>query len=59
MSETTCSPPSDSAPEPRSIYAWLSCPACGSREVRRGPRAADDTVEISCEDCGLTGHYGL
>jgi predicted RNA-binding Zn-ribbon protein involved in translation (DUF1610 family) len=59
MSETTRSPPPDSAPAPQSIYAWLSCPACGSREVLRGPRAADGSVEISCEDCGLTGQYGL
>jgi predicted RNA-binding Zn-ribbon protein involved in translation (DUF1610 family) len=58
MPESTLSPPDDPA-APESIYAWLACPSCGSREVVRGPRAADGTVEIRCEDCGLTGRYGL
>lgn len=58
MSETS-SPPPDSTSAPQSIYAWLSCPACGSRDVLRGPRTADGPVEITCEDCGLTGRYGL
>jgi predicted RNA-binding Zn-ribbon protein involved in translation (DUF1610 family) len=59
MSESTLPPPRDSAPAPQSIYAWLACPSCGSREVVRGPRHADGTVEITCEECGLTGRYGL
>ncbi|MFB6207324.1 MAG: hypothetical protein ABEJ05_12455 [Haloglomus sp.] len=61
MSESTLSPPrkSDSAPAPPSIYAWLACPSCDSREVVRGPRDADGTVEIRCEACGLTGYYEL
>jgi predicted RNA-binding Zn-ribbon protein involved in translation (DUF1610 family) len=59
MSESTLQPPWDSAPAPQSIYAWLACPACDSREVVRGPRNADGTVEIACEECGLSGRYGL
>jgi predicted RNA-binding Zn-ribbon protein involved in translation (DUF1610 family) len=46
-------------PSPESIYAWLSCPECGSRDIVRGPRSADGAVEITCEACGLTGWYGL
>lgn len=51
MAETTEAPPS--------IYAWLRCPNCGSADLTRGPRTADGTVEIECDDCGLTGRYGL
>ncbi|WP_436902955.1 hypothetical protein [Halovenus halobia] len=43
----------------KSIYEWLSCPECGSRDVVRGPRFEDGFVELRCDDCELTAHVGL
>jgi len=45
--------------QPKSIYEWLSCPNCGSREVVRGPRFADDSVRLCCGECGTTSRVGL
>jgi len=45
--------------EPKSIYEWLSCPECGSREVIRGPRFDDGSVELRCDECGLQSRVGL
>lgn len=45
--------------QPISIYEWLSCPNCGSRDVVRGPRFADDSVELRCADCSTASRVGL
>jgi predicted RNA-binding Zn-ribbon protein involved in translation (DUF1610 family) len=45
--------------QPKSIYEWLSCPACGSRDVVRGPRFADGSVRLWCGDCDTTSRVGL
>jgi len=45
--------------QPKSIYAWLSCPTCGSRDVVRGPRFADGSVRLECGDCDTTSRVGL
>ncbi|WP_336328348.1 hypothetical protein [Halovenus sp. HT40] len=45
--------------ESKSIYEWLSCPECGSRDVVRGPRFDDGSVELRCDDCELTARVGL
>ena len=38
-----------------SIYKWLCCPDCDSREIIRGPRNEHGAVKIECEACGTTG----
>ena len=45
--------------QPRSIYEWLSCPECESRDIIRGPRFDDNTVELRCEECGTASRVGL
>jgi len=42
-----------------SIYDWLCCPECDSREIIRGPRTERGTVKIECGNCGTTGWLGL
>ena len=43
----------------KSIYEWLSCPECGSRDVVRGPRFDDGSVELRCDECDLQTRVGL
>ena len=45
--------------QPKSIYEWLSCPNCGSRDIVRGPRFADGSVELRCEECDTASRVGL
>jgi len=42
-----------------SIYEWLCCPECGSREIIRGPRFENGAVELRCEDCDVESRVGL
>jgi predicted RNA-binding Zn-ribbon protein involved in translation (DUF1610 family) len=49
----------ESGPETRSIYEWLCCPNCDSREIVRGPRNERGAVQIRCDDCGTAGWVGL
>jgi predicted RNA-binding Zn-ribbon protein involved in translation (DUF1610 family) len=45
--------------ETRSIYEWLACPACDSREITRGPRRESGEVKLRCDNCGTHGWVGL
>ncbi len=45
--------------KPTTIYEWLCCPDCDSREIVRGPRFEDGSVELRCKDCGTTSCVGL
>jgi predicted RNA-binding Zn-ribbon protein involved in translation (DUF1610 family) len=45
--------------ETKSIYEWLCCPQCDSRDIIRGPRNERGAVELRCENCGTTGWVGL
>lgn len=45
--------------QPKSIYEWLSCPNCGSRDVIRGPRFDDGSVELRCDQCDTESCVGL
>lgn len=42
-----------------SIYEWLSCPECGSRDIVRGPRFEDGSVELRCDKCEVVSRVGL
>ena len=48
-----------SSDTPQSIYEWLSCPNCDSREIIRGPRFDNGCVELRCEDCDTVSRVGL
>jgi len=50
---------SDADSDTTSIYEWLCCPTCDSREIIRGPRNERGAVKIECEDCGTTGWVAL
>ena len=43
----------------KSIYEWLCCPNCDSRDIIRGPRNERGAVELQCEECGTTGIVAL
>ncbi len=42
-----------------SIYEWLCCPDCDSRDIIRGPRNERGGVKIECGNCGTAGWVGL
>jgi len=50
---------SSSQTQPKSIYEWLCCPTCGSRDVVRGPRFDDGSVQLRCGECDTTSRVGL
>lgn len=50
---------SKSQSQPKSIYEWLSCPNCGSRDVVRGPRFDDGSVQLRCDECDTESRVGL
>ena len=45
--------------ETTSIYEWLCCPNCDSRDIIRGPRNERGAVKLECRECGTTGRVAL
>jgi len=50
---------SEAESDTKSIYEWLCCPTCDSREIIRGPRNERGAVQLECEKCGTSGWVAL
>jgi predicted RNA-binding Zn-ribbon protein involved in translation (DUF1610 family) len=50
---------SDAKSDTKSIYEWLCCPTCDSRDIIRGPRNERGAVKLECEKCETTGWVAL
>jgi predicted RNA-binding Zn-ribbon protein involved in translation (DUF1610 family) len=50
---------SDQSTETTSIYEWLCCPNCDSRDIIRGPRNERGAVELRCRECETSGWVAL